>query len=277
MEQTIASWNPEEEHRDVRLAGSDLGTGILIFLHRILVCLGHTNRARSVADRAIAKATKLNYPPTLDFAYLHDFRTHWMLRDKIRLLSTVESAIALQNKHGIPTLGVHHGWIEVTTGDFEQGIRRMHDGIAAFRRLRPGDEVIKISNLILIADAHLQARQRIEEGLSAAMEIIAVIAETGERWCEPEAYRLKGELLLAGSKPDPTAEACFVKAIGIAQEQSAKLWELRAATSLARLRHHQGRNAEARDTLAPIYGWFTEDPELPDLKDARALLEGGTG
>jgi len=197
-----------------------------------------------------------------------------MLRDRARLISTVESAISLQKKHGIPSAGIHHGWAEVMAGNFEQGIRRMRDGLAAFRRLRPGDETMKISSLIFIADAHLQARQRIEEGLSAVMEIIAVMAKTGERWCEPEAYRLKGELLLAGPKSNQTqVEACFANAISIAQEQSAKLSELRAGTSLARLRHSQGRHAEARDTLAPIYGWFTEDLELPDLKDARALLE----
>jgi predicted ATPase len=69
------------------------------------------------------------------------------------------------------------------------------------------------------------------------------------------------------------AEELYRKALGIAEEQGAKLWELRAAVSLARLRRDQGRHAEARDLLAPVYGWFTEGFDTPDLKEAKALLD----
>ena len=69
------------------------------------------------------------------------------------------------------------------------------------------------------------------------------------------------------------AEVLYRKALSIAEEQEAKLWELRAAVSLARLRRDQGRRAEARDLLAPVYGWFTEAFDTPDLKDAKALLD----
>jgi predicted ATPase len=78
-----------------------------------------------------------------------------------------------------------------------------------------------------------------------------------------------------GCRPDsePQAEELYREALSIAQEQEAKLWELRAAASLARLRHDQGRHTEARDLLAPVYGWFTEGFDTPDLKDAKALLD----
>jgi len=69
------------------------------------------------------------------------------------------------------------------------------------------------------------------------------------------------------------AELLYRKALSIAQEQGAKLWELRAAASLARLRHDQGRRAEARELLAPVYAWFTEGFDTPDLKEAKALLD----
>jgi len=96
--------------------------------------------------------------------------------------------------------------------------------------------------------------------------------ETEERWCQAETARLGGEVLVAiGDRTG--AEASYHEAIAIAQQQSAKLWELRAAVSLAQLRRDQGRRAEARDLLAPIYDWFTEGFDTPDLKEANALLD----
>jgi len=95
--------------------------------------------------------------------------------------------------------------------------------------------------------------------------------ETEERWCQAETARLNGDGLVAIG--DRTAEASYHEAIAVAQRQSAKLWELRAAVSLALLRCDQGRRAEARDLLAPIYGWFTEGFGTPDLKEAKALLD----
>ena len=94
-----------------------------------------------------------------------------------------------------------------------------------------------------------------------------IIARTGERWLEAEVYRHKGQLLLRQA-----AERQYRKALGIAREQEAKLWELRAAVSLARIRRDQGRNTAARDLLAAVYGWFTEGFDTPDLKEAKALL-----
>ena len=87
-----------------------------------------------------------------------------------------------------------------------------------------------------------------------------------------ELYRHKGQLMLRQGQSD-AAEELYRKALGIAEEQEAKLWELRAAASLARLRRDQGRHADARDLLAPVYGWFTEGFDTPDLKEAKALLD----
>ena len=85
----------------------------------------------------------------------------------------------------------------------------------------------------------------------------------------------KGEALLAGSlERAAEAEACYHQALAVARDQGARLWELRAATSLARLWADQGKRAEAYDLLAPIYGWFTEGFDTADLRDAKALLDG---
>jgi predicted ATPase len=103
-------------------------------------------------------------------------------------------------------------------------------------------------------------------------DALQIVERTGERWFAAELIRHKGQLLLRQGYSE-AAEQLYRQALSIAREQEAKLWELRAAASLARLRRDQGRHAEARDLLAPVYGWFTEGFDTPDLKEARALLE----
>ena len=111
-------------------------------------------------------------------------------------------------------------------------------------------------------------------GLGALAEALAATDNHGERHGEAELYRLKGELLLAGStKQQSEVQACFKRALAIARGQQAKSLELRAAMSLSHLWQQQGKRDEARDLLAPIYGWFTEGFDTADLQQAKALLE----
>src|SRR5262249_28658828 len=127
---------------------------------------------------------------------------------------------------------------------------------------------------------------RFEEGWTALEEALTIRPKHGERYWEADLYRLKGVLLLAQDRRSPAsqgqrpsaaiaaeAEACFQQAIETARELSAKSFELRAATSLARLWQQQGRRAEARQLLAEIYNWFTEGFDTKDLQEAKALLE----
>jgi len=113
-----------------------------------------------------------------------------------------------------------------------------------------------------------------EAGLTALAEALTLVDTKGERWYEPELYRLKGALLLQQSSSNQTeAESCFHQAIAVAQNQHAKSLELRAARSLARLWQSQGKRQEAHDLLAPVYNWFTEGFDTADLQEAKALLE----
>ena len=112
---------------------------------------------------------------------------------------------------------------------------------------------------------------QVEEGLVLLDDALQLVEKTGERWFTAELYRQKGRLLLRQGHSD-AAEELYRKALSIAEEQDAKLWVLRAAVSLARLHRDQGRHVEARDFLAPAYGWFTEGFDTPDLKEAKALL-----
>src|SRR5262252_4484164 len=113
-----------------------------------------------------------------------------------------------------------------------------------------------------------------EAGLTALAEALTLVNTTGERWYESEIYRLKGELLLHQSLDNQAdVENCFHQAMTVAQNQQAKSWELRAATSLARLWQQQGKRQEAYDLLTPVYHWFTEGFDTADLQEAKALLD----
>jgi len=128
----------------------------------------------------------------------------------------------------------------------------------------------------MLVEAHKQVGQ-IAEGLTAVAEALVAVDKSGERMCEAELYRLKGELSLKSRQvrsPESEAEECFLKAIEIARRQSAKSLELRAVMSLSQLWQQQGRKEDARQMLAEIYGWFTEGFDTKDLQEARALLEG---
>jgi predicted ATPase len=122
-----------------------------------------------------------------------------------------------------------------------------------------------------------QAQQRqgqVSEAEVTLTDALEWVRRTGERYYEAELLRHRGELLLAGAQPDlATAEWCLAEALETARDQQARMWELRAVMSRARLLRGQGRGAEAHDLLAPVYGWFTEGFDTADLKDAKALLD----
>ena len=122
-----------------------------------------------------------------------------------------------------------------------------------------------------LAGAYGKAGQA-QHGLSVMAEALALVEKTDERYYEAESHRIKGELLLM-QDDETEAEACFQQAIGVAEKQEAKSWELRAATSMARLWQKQGRREEGHKLLADVYNWFTEGFATRDLKDAKALLE----
>ena len=112
----------------------------------------------------------------------------------------------------------------------------------------------------------------IEEALTLLDDASQIVERTGECWFDAELNRHKGQLLLRQGHID-AAEKLYWKALTIAKEQEAKLWELRAAASLARLRRDQGRHTEAHELVAPVYGWFTEGFDTPDLKEVKVLLD----
>ena len=136
-----------------------------------------------------------------------------------------------------------------------------------------GTDVRRTYYLALLAEVLGKADQY-EEGFQVLAEALEFAVARGERWWEAELHRLRGELLLARSRDNlAEAEDCVHRAMAIAREQHAKSFELRAATTLARLWGDRGRRGEAHDLLAPVYDWFAEGFDTADLKDAKALLD----
>jgi len=124
----------------------------------------------------------------------------------------------------------------------------------------------------LIAEAY-QITGQATEGLSLLNETLTIVNNTAQRWCEAELHRLKGELLIQLSRDNVAeAEGSFHQALDIACSQQAKSWELRVATSLARLWQSEAKRQEACDLLAPVYEWFTEGFDTADLQEAKSLL-----
>ena len=145
----------------------------------------------------------------------------------------------------------------------------LHSGAGAYRVTGAVQLNAYYSTLLALA---YEIAGRVDESMTLLDEASQIVDKTGERWFAAELNRHKGELLLRQGHAE-VAEELHRRALGIAQEQEAKLWELRAAVSLARLHRDQGRLAEARDLLAPVYGWFTEGFDTLDLKEAKMLLE----
>jgi predicted ATPase len=164
-----------------------------------------------------------------------------------------------------------YGWAQAHQGQAQEGIAQIKQGLSALRALGVGFG--RLYYLALLAEVYGTLGQP-EAGLTALTEALTLVDTTGERWYEAELHRLKGGLLLQLSA-DNQAEAgnCFHHALDIARDQQAKSFELRTATSLARLWQQQGKRQEAYDLLAPIYGWFTEGFDTVDLQDAKALLD----
>ena len=296
LEQASAHYDFQQHHSLAFLYGG-LDPGALCFcdMARTLWLLGYTDQALQRSHQARALAQELSRPLSLAFVLFLAAELHQFRREEQAAQERAAATMVLANDQGFPellTLGtILQGWALAEQGQAEEGITQMRQGLAALQAM--GTETERPYYLTLLAEAYGKAGQ-VEQGLTALAEALDVVGKTGERFYEAELYRLKGELTLQQENqkskgknqkseiPDPKsqilepqleAETCFHKAIEIAQRQSAKSLELRAATSLACLWQQQGKKAEAHDLLSEIYNWFTEGFDTKDLQEAQTLLE----
>jgi class 3 adenylate cyclase/predicted ATPase len=273
LEKALALYDPISHCSLVHQGGIHPEVASQVHLGIVLFCRGYPDQALARTNVGIAEARNLVHPPSLALSLALGGVLLSLVGDHVTLDGWADELVAVATEQGFPTWRaqgtVYRGWIKVKNGDVAEGISLLHSGSAACRAT--GQEVWMPYYTGLLARAWEIAGQ-IEEGVTLLDAALQIVERTGERSLEAELNRHKGQLLLRQGHP-AAAEELYRKALSIAKEQEAKLWELRAAASLARVRRDQGRHAEARDLLAPIYGWFTEGFGTLDLKEAKALLD----
>jgi predicted ATPase len=225
-------------------------------------------------NEGLMMASQLSHPFTLAFVRCWAAMGSQMRRDVAVVLEHAEAALALGTEHGFPVWAAFgaalRGWALAMRDKSEEGMAQLSQGIAAWRAT--GATVFVPYLLTLLAEASTLLG-RIDDGFRSLDDAQAVLQQQEDRWWESEIYRLRGELFLRQSfATEAEAEVGFRRALDVSRSQAGKSLELRAATSLARLWHAQGKYSEARDLLSPVYGWFTEGFDTVDLKAANALL-----
>jgi len=273
LEEALALYDPISHHSLGHQAGIHPQLGSQAFLAIGLFSLGFPDRALARSNAAVAEARRAAHPPSLAASLSVGTVLLSLVGDSIVLDERANELLAVTTEQGFPqwrAMGtIIRGWLKIKNGDLTEGMSLLRRGSSAYRAT--GAEAWIPYYTALLAGACEIAGQ-VEEGLTLLDEALEIVERTGEHWFTAELNRHKGQLMLRQGHSE-AAEELYRKALSIAEEQGAKLWELRAAASLARLRRDQGRHAEARDLLAPVYGWFTEGFGTTDLKAAKALLD----
>jgi predicted ATPase len=166
---------------------------------------------------------------------------------------------------------LYQGIGSALTGNAVDAVQKISSAINVYRSM---ESTLRLPEFLwYLAKAHAQLGQ-MDDAWRCVDEAITIMRASGETWFEAELHRVSGEIALMGSNPDAEkAEAYFNRALELSRQQQAKSWELRAATSMARLWRDQGKVQQARELLAPVYGWFTEGFDTLDLKQAKTLLD----
>jgi predicted ATPase len=275
LERALELYDPAQHRTLAHLYMFDPKIVGLDFVSLALLALGYPEQALARGREALAEARVLGHLVTLAPVLQHACLLHQFTQDPATARARAEELLALATRHGFPFWIGHgtflKGWAVMAQSGLQEGLTAMRDGVAAIQAT--SSALIVPCYLAVLAGAHGRLGDPAAER-ALLNDALAQVNRTGERWFEAELHRLLGALLLTTPEPDPLgAEACFQRALAVARGQGARLWELRAATRLARLWAEQGRRAEAYDLLAPVYGWFTEGFDTADLKHAKELLE----
>ena len=295
-EQSLALYDDHQHRSLAALYGFNPQVFCLGRVCQSLWLLGYPERALQRSQEGLSRAQGLTHPPTMGLALMSAVFLHQLRREEQVVQKQAEAMITLCSEQGFAynlAIGtLLRGWALAEQGHEEEGITQMGQGQAAFRAM--GAKIGQSAYSARLADTYGKVG-RAEDGLRLLAEALAEVQETGERFWEAELYRLKGTLTLeargwrletgfpslqaSSLKPLVSEEVLwetegyFLKAIEVARKQQAKSWELRAATSLARLWQQQGKKAEAHRLLAEVYNWFTEGFDTKDLQEAKGLLE----
>jgi class 3 adenylate cyclase len=273
--QGLAASDPDQHHALVAAYTQDPGIvcGYLNALSDWV--LGYPTQATAAMEQTVARARALSHPGSICTAVLMSAQLSQLRREPEPARIQADEAMAVAAEHGLPAVGLWcllpRGWAIAQLGDVAGGIADIREGMD--RRRAFGMGAVWPWFLALFADACGELGE-IEEGLAALKEAGDWEQRNDERLYAAEVCRLRGELLRRLEVPDLIqAEGCFENALAIARAQHAKSWELRGAISMARMWLENGRSDDARALLSPVYDWFTEGFDTPDLIDAKALLD----
>ena len=237
--------------------------------------LGQVGESRSLSEEGLRRARESSHLFSLAHALVLTAVLLNLRREPEKALVSAEEAIELSQENGFPQwLQISrslHGLALVGLGQFDKGSAEMEEALTLSRAFGGAPmQPFRIARL-----AHTYARMgRTDRAVQMLSDALAQLERTGESIGAAEVLRLKGEVfLMCRGVAKDAAEHCFRAALEVARAQDAKWWELRTSVSLARLLLDTNRRDEAHTILAGIYNWFTEGFELPDLKEAKALLD----
>jgi len=256
-----------------RRFGTDDQLGASLFLASTLLLLGYPEQSAAATGQAVSRARAIGLALPTALALSHVALDGTLGGDPQRAAAHADEAIAHSIEHGLADPAHRarftQGALLAQSGDPQHGIELMRNAIAAAES--NADRNRRTLYLGHVASAHASLGQP-EAGLDLLDEAIQTAEITNERFFEAELYRLRGKMLLMLGKRRE-AEAGLRRALTIAQQQQARWWELRAATSLAKHWHDEGKYLEAFSLLQPVYSWFVEGFDTTELKDAKALLD----
>ena len=274
FDQAIALYDPAKHRPLVTRFSVDSRVSVLSYRSWAIWFLGHPEAALADSDQAILDAREIGQAATLMYALLHASFTYIHCGNYATATAVLNEVTALAGEKGALFWEAHgtaqQGCLFGLTGKASNAIQMLTSGITAFRST--GSDSWISARLSYLAKAYADLGQ-FDEASRYIGEAMMTVDTTKERWWEANIYRMAGEITLMSPEPDATkAQAYFERALSVARAQQAKSWELRAATSMARLWRDQGKPQQARELLAPIYGWFTEGFDTLDLKQAKGLL-----
>jgi predicted ATPase len=273
LEAALALYDPISHSALVNQIGMHPHVNLLAFLGIVLFCLGYPEQSLAQSNAAIAEARRLGHPPSVAVGLTNGCVVLSLVGDSTTVGKWANELATVAAEQSFPPYRSHatlyQGWARVKNADLAEGIALLQSGAAAYRA--SGMEAWTPFASAYLAEASAAVGQ-VDRALTLLHDAFQITERTGARWFIAELSRRKGQVLVGQGDVD-AAEELYRQALSIAREQAAKLWELRAAVSLARLWSEQGRQAEAHELLAPVYAWFTEGFEAADLKVAKALLD----
>jgi class 3 adenylate cyclase/predicted ATPase len=255
--------------------GQDIGAATLCWKSLAYWLLGHPQAALADTEQALKVAREIGHSATLMYVLNFSAWTHILCGNYAAANALVDEFNALKDQTGSMFWAawgmMQQGCILALTDKASDAVHTIDSGVTAMRST--GTTMWMPLWLSYLTKAKAEIGQ-FDDARRCIGEAMAAVETAKERWCEAEVNRIAGEIELLSPEPDlAKAEACFERALAVAREQQAKSWELRAAISMARLWRDQGRRPQARNLLAPVYGWFSEGLDTCDLTQAKAMLD----